>query len=191
MASNPALATSAGRDDQVYPFVVAYRASSRPRGRFALLDPLKELRQVALDGCLRHPEGQSAVDRGAHGDGVEIAAVHADDRDDAEVTAALDRLSQNLGRSVPRKVAAFAASSIELALAVGEASIPTASTRRRRPAPASAPGCAHNVGGPIVPAMGAGAPTKSVDVSKRPATMLLCNLAVGFLRNLNVLVCSR
>ena len=56
----------------------------------------KKLGQVVLDGRLSHAERQSAIDRRAHRDLVEIAAVHADDRDDTEVAAALDRLSQHV-----------------------------------------------------------------------------------------------
>ena len=54
------------------------------------------LRQVMLHRRLRHAEGQPAVDRRAHRDLVEEAAIDADDRDGAEVAAAMDRLAQHV-----------------------------------------------------------------------------------------------
>ena len=57
------------------------------------------MRQVMLDRRLRHAEREAAVDRRTHRDLVEKPAVNADDRDHAEVAAAMDRLAQHV-RSV-------------------------------------------------------------------------------------------
>ena len=62
----------------------------------ALLDTLQQLRQIVLDRRLGHPEGQAAIDRRTHRDLVEEAAIDADDRDDAEVAAAMDCLAQHV-----------------------------------------------------------------------------------------------
>ena len=56
----------------------------------------KKLRQIVLHRRLRHAEGQAAIDRGAHRNLVEEAAIHADDRDGSEVAAAMDRLAQHM-----------------------------------------------------------------------------------------------
>src|SRR6267378_7842137 len=61
----------------------------------AFLDALEQLRQVVLHGSLGHAEGKTAIDGRSHRDVVEEAAVDADDRDGAEVAAAMNRLAQH------------------------------------------------------------------------------------------------
>lgn len=63
---------------------------------FALLDALHKLRHVMLDGGLGHPEGEAAINGAAHRNLVQIPAIDADDRNRAEISAALDRLSKNV-----------------------------------------------------------------------------------------------
>src|SRR4051794_24240999 len=62
----------------------------------ALFDSLQQRRQVVLDRCLRHAEGQAPIDRRAHRNLVEEAAIDADDRDSSEVAAAMDSLAQDM-----------------------------------------------------------------------------------------------
>src|SRR5947209_2617696 len=62
----------------------------------AFLDPLHQLWQVMLHRRLSHAEGQPPVHRRAHRDLVEKPAIDANDRDDAEIAAAMDRLAQDM-----------------------------------------------------------------------------------------------
>src|SRR5215210_3488107 len=62
----------------------------------ALLDPFEQGWKVMLDGRLRHTESQATIDCRAHRDFVEEAAIYADDRDGAEVAAAMNRLPQHM-----------------------------------------------------------------------------------------------
>jgi hypothetical protein len=57
---------------------------------------LEQVGQVMLDRGLSHAESESAVDRRAHRHPIEISAVHADNRNRAEVSTAMDRLTQNM-----------------------------------------------------------------------------------------------
>src|SRR3954464_15324117 len=63
---------------------------------FALLDALQQFRPTVLHRRLGHAKGGAAVDRGAHRDLVEEAAVNADDRYGAEVAATVDRLPEDM-----------------------------------------------------------------------------------------------
>ena len=65
---------------------------------FALLDTFEKLGQIVLDRRLGHAEGEPAVDGRSHRNLVEQSAVNADDRDGSEVTAAVDRLPENMRR---------------------------------------------------------------------------------------------
>ena len=49
-----------------------------------------------LDWRLRHFEGEAAIDRAAHRNLVQHAAVNADDRDRTEISAALNGLAQDV-----------------------------------------------------------------------------------------------
>jgi hypothetical protein len=62
----------------------------------AFFDALHELGQVVLNRGLGHAKGQATIDCAAHRDVVKHASINADDRDSAEVAAALDRLPQNM-----------------------------------------------------------------------------------------------
>src|SRR5438270_6925109 len=57
----------------------------------AFFDSLEQGRQIVLHRRLRHTERQPAIDRRAHWDLIEEAAIHADDRNGAEIPAAMDR----------------------------------------------------------------------------------------------------
>ena len=64
---------------------------------------LHEFRQIMLHRRLRHPEGEAAIDGDAHRDLVDEAAIDADDRDRAEVAAAMDCLAKHMGTIGPEK----------------------------------------------------------------------------------------
>src|SRR3954464_15582456 len=64
---------------------------------FALLDTLQQFRQIMLHRRLCHAKGEAAIDRRAHRDLVEQAAINADDRYGAEVAATVDRLPKYMG----------------------------------------------------------------------------------------------
>src|SRR5437879_5564362 len=61
-----------------------------------LFDPLHQLRHVMLNRRLGHSEGEAPIDRAAHRNLVQHAAVDADDRDRTEVAATLNGLAQDV-----------------------------------------------------------------------------------------------
>src|SRR5262249_41090932 len=73
-------------------------AVSNDKGRIdlALLNEHQKLGQVMLDWRLRHMECEPPIDGGTHGDLVEVTTIHADDRDRAEVAAAMNGLPDDM-----------------------------------------------------------------------------------------------
>src|SRR5947209_2991054 len=59
----------------------------------AFFDSLEQRRQIVLHRRLRHAERQPAFDRRAHRDSIDEATIEANDRNRAEVAAAMDRLA--------------------------------------------------------------------------------------------------
>src|ERR1700710_2608722 len=70
-------------------------------------DPLQEFRQIILHRRLRHPEGQATIDGRAHWDFVEKAAIDTNDRNCAEIAAAMNGLPQNMGAVGPHESCDF------------------------------------------------------------------------------------
>src|ERR1044072_7083356 len=67
------------------------------RINFAFLNTLQQLRQIMLDRRLCHAKGEAAIDRRTHRNFVEEAAIDADNRYRAEVTATVDGLPEYMG----------------------------------------------------------------------------------------------